>query len=112
MKNHYYNLLSPLKINDSVVLKNRMLSSSSVLHFLQGPEQYPTDAMITHLANRAKSGAAMVTCRGVSPRSGKSVSLPARTYPICSTSTYTIQNVKTTSPTWPMPFISMAQKPV
>lgn len=57
MKNHYYNLLSPLKINDSVVLKNRMLSSSSVLHFLQGPEQYPTDAMITHLANRAKSGA-------------------------------------------------------
>ena len=71
MKNHYYNLLSPLKINDSVVLKNRMLSSSSVLHFLQGPEQYPTDAMITHLANRAKSGAAMVTCRGVSPRVGK-----------------------------------------
>ena len=71
MKNRYCNLLSPIKVNSSVILKNRMLSSSSVLHFLQGPEQYPTDAMITHLANRAKSGAAMVTCRGVSPRAGK-----------------------------------------
>lgn len=71
MKNHYYNLLSPLKINGSFILKNRMLSSSSVPHFLQGPEKYPTDAMITHLANRAKSGAAMVTCRGVSPRIGQ-----------------------------------------
>ena len=71
MKNNYPNLLTPLKVNDSFILKNRMLSSSSVLHFLQGPEPYPTEAMITHLANRAKSGAAMVTCRGVAPRNGK-----------------------------------------
>ena len=65
----YEHLLSPVKVGN-MVLKNRMLASSSVLHFLQGPETYPTEAMITHIANKAKNGAAMVTCRGVAPRAG------------------------------------------
>lgn len=30
-------------------------------HFLQGPELYPAQGLITHLANRAKSGAAVVS---------------------------------------------------
>jgi 2,4-dienoyl-CoA reductase-like NADH-dependent reductase (Old Yellow Enzyme family)/thioredoxin reductase len=34
------------------------------LHALQGGELYPTEAIITHYANKAKGGAAVVTCSG------------------------------------------------
>ena len=57
----YRHLLSPLKIGN-VVLKNRMTASPSMPHFVQGPEPYPSEAIITHFANKAKSGAAMVVC--------------------------------------------------
>lgn len=69
MNHPYHHLLSPIRIGN-LVLKNRLTASSSVLHFLQGPEKFPTEAMITHISNKAKSGAALVTCRGVSPRVG------------------------------------------
>ena len=60
----YKSLLSPLKIG-SFTLKNRMVSSNSLPHFLQGPETYPADPVFTHYVNRAKSGAAIVTCMGI-----------------------------------------------
>ncbi len=56
----YANLLSPIKVGN-LVLKNRMLSSASMPHFLQGTMPYPTEKVITHFANRAKNGAAAVT---------------------------------------------------
>lgn len=56
----YGKLLSPIKIGN-VVLKNRMTSTPSTPHFLQGVENYPTEKWITHFANRAKNGAAVVT---------------------------------------------------
>jgi len=61
MYNKYPHLLSPLRIGN-LVLKNRMTASPSMPHFVQGPEPYPSEAMITHFANKAKSGAAMVVC--------------------------------------------------
>jgi 2,4-dienoyl-CoA reductase-like NADH-dependent reductase (Old Yellow Enzyme family) len=61
MYNKYPHLLSPLKINN-VVLKNRMTASPSMPHYIQGPEPFPSEAMITHFANKAKSGASMVVC--------------------------------------------------
>jgi 2,4-dienoyl-CoA reductase-like NADH-dependent reductase (Old Yellow Enzyme family)/thioredoxin reductase len=61
MNNKYSHLLSPLKIGN-VVLKNRMLATKSTLHFLQGPETFPNDQMISLYADRAKNGAALVTC--------------------------------------------------
>lgn len=64
MSPKYKNLLSPLKIRNHV-LKNRMSSANSLPHFLQGPEPYPANSVITHYANRAKSGAAIVTCMGI-----------------------------------------------
>jgi len=70
MNNMYPHLLNPIRIGN-MVLKNRMTASSSMLYFIQGPEQYPTDAMIKHLANKAKSGASIVTARGIYPRLGK-----------------------------------------
>ena len=63
MNNLFPNLLSPLKIGNHV-LKNRMTSTTSRPHFVQGGENYPTDAYITHYANKARGGAAMVTVLG------------------------------------------------
>ena len=56
----YDALLSPLRVGD-IVLKNRMMSSASTPHFLQGRELWPTEKIIGHFTNRARSGAAAVT---------------------------------------------------
>jgi 2,4-dienoyl-CoA reductase-like NADH-dependent reductase (Old Yellow Enzyme family)/thioredoxin reductase len=61
---NYPNLLKPIVIRNKVI-KNRMISANSLPHFLQGPETYPAEPIITHYANRAKSGAAIVTCMGI-----------------------------------------------
>ncbi len=60
----YEHLLSPIMVRNFVI-KNRMVSANSLPHFLQGPENYPADSVITHYANRAKSGASIVTCMGI-----------------------------------------------
>lgn len=60
MELKYKALLSPIKIGD-MVLKNRMLSSASTPHFLQGTEKNPTEKVISHFAGRAKNGASLVT---------------------------------------------------
>ena len=60
----YSNLLRPLVVRN-FTLKNRMESANSLPRFLQGPEKYPAGSVITHYANRAKSGAAIVTCMGI-----------------------------------------------
>jgi len=64
MSSKYKHLLSPLEVR-GFTLKNRMEASNSLPHFLQGPEPYPADPVITHYANKAKSGAAIVTCMGI-----------------------------------------------
>jgi 2,4-dienoyl-CoA reductase-like NADH-dependent reductase (Old Yellow Enzyme family)/thioredoxin reductase len=57
----YSHLLSPLKIGN-VILKNRMMHTRSLPHFLQGPESFPSEQVISHYATVAKT-AAIVTCR-------------------------------------------------
>lgn len=64
MKPTYQKLLSPLNVR-GFSLKNRMISSNSLPHFLQGPEEFPADGVIRHYSNRAKSGAAVVSVGGV-----------------------------------------------
>lgn len=59
MTRRYPNLLSPLRIGD-VILKNRMESTNSLPHFLQRPELYPADSVISHYVDLAKNGAAAV----------------------------------------------------
>lgn len=61
MYNRYPNLLSPIKIG-GLTVRNRMISSLSEPHFLQGPENYPGEALITHYGNKAKAGAGIVAC--------------------------------------------------
>lgn len=62
----YAKLLSPIKINN-VVLRNRLISTASNPHFIQATEKWPTEALISHYANKAKAGAAVVTCKGNNP---------------------------------------------
>ena len=61
--NRYSHLLSPIKIGN-VILKNRMIHSRSLPHFLQGPETFPSEAVISHYAGVARNGAAIVTVKG------------------------------------------------
>jgi len=49
----------------NIVFRNRLIASRSSPCFVQGSEPYPTEALITHYANKAKNGAALVTCGGV-----------------------------------------------
>lgn len=66
MYNRYPLLTSPLQIG-STVLKSRMTASPSQPDLGQGPENYPSSAVMTLMANRAKSGASIVTCSGMLP---------------------------------------------
>lgn len=59
MKSAYPNLLSPIKVGD-VVLKNRLVGSVALPHYLQGPELFPNDQVIQHVSNIAKNGASIV----------------------------------------------------
>lgn len=59
----YANLLSPILVGGRL-LKNRLLVTRSVSGAFQGDENYPGEAMISHMAQLARSGAAVVTCQG------------------------------------------------
>lgn len=63
MSNKYPHLLSPMKVGN-VVLKNRLVAAPGFPYLTQGPESYPSDSVITHYANKAKSGAALIVCTG------------------------------------------------
>ncbi|MEM3551135.1 MAG: FAD-dependent oxidoreductase [Candidatus Bathyarchaeia archaeon] len=62
MSKKYWHLLSPIKIGN-VVLRNRMVTIAQP-GLVQGPEPYPTNALIIHHANKAKGGAALITVHG------------------------------------------------
>lgn len=64
----YPHTLSPWRVGN-VVLRNRLFSAPMGLHCLQGSEQYPTKAIIQHYAEKARGGAAVVTCSGTRPYS-------------------------------------------
>ncbi len=66
MRKKYPNLLSPLKVGNTI-FRNRLFSAPQGLHALQGGELYPTEGAIATFANKAKGGAAMVTLTGTSP---------------------------------------------
>ena len=60
----YPNLLSPKKVGN-VLFKNRIFTAPTGVHALQNGELRFTEPVITHFGNRARGGAAMVTCTGV-----------------------------------------------
>ena len=56
----YKHLLEPLVMPNGVVLKNRLLSSNALPHFLQGPETWINDPILVYEAQVARN-AAIVT---------------------------------------------------
>lgn len=56
----YKHLLAPLVLPNGVVLKNRLLSSNALPHFLQGPETWLGDPILVYQAQVARN-AAVVT---------------------------------------------------
>jgi 2,4-dienoyl-CoA reductase-like NADH-dependent reductase (Old Yellow Enzyme family)/thioredoxin reductase len=54
--NQFPSLLSPFRIRN-VVLKNRIMHTTSPPHSLQGPENYPAEAYRNHYSNMAKNAA-------------------------------------------------------
>lgn len=62
--NPYPHLLSPMKVGNTL-FKNRIFTAPTGVHALQHGEPSFQEAVITHFGNRAKGGAAMVTCTGV-----------------------------------------------
>lgn len=60
MHNEFPNLFSPMQVGN-VVFRNRIFCAPSN-HDMQGRENHPTEAAITYYANKARGGAAMITC--------------------------------------------------
>ncbi len=56
---YYPHLLSPIKIGN-VILRNRLVAANALPHFLQGPETFPNDQVIEHVAGLARNGAGIV----------------------------------------------------
>jgi 2,4-dienoyl-CoA reductase-like NADH-dependent reductase (Old Yellow Enzyme family)/thioredoxin reductase len=65
MATKYPHLLSPIKVGNTW-LRNRIITAPTTIHSASNGEQYPTEEAIVHFANKAKAGAALVTCAGVS----------------------------------------------
>ncbi len=65
MNTQYPHLLEPIKIGNKT-FRNRMFTAPITLHSIQATEPYPTEAAITHFANKARGGAGCVTVAGVS----------------------------------------------
>ena len=61
----YPHLFSPIQIG-SRILKNRMISSPSGMHFNRASEPFPTDTLKAYYEMKARNGAAMMTVNGMS----------------------------------------------
>lgn len=59
MSRQFQHLLSPIQIG-SQILKSRMIAPQALPHYLQGSEPYPSEAIIHHVSNIARNGAAIV----------------------------------------------------
>ncbi len=56
----YEKLLSPVQAG-GLTLKNHMVATCCLPHFLQGPEEFPSESILVFVENLAKAGAAIVT---------------------------------------------------
>lgn len=88
----YFHLLSPVMAG-RVLLKNRMIASNSMPHFLQGEQPGPAQSMIDHLSRRAANGAAAVTLSNTfAPMGPKTMPAPPEIKDIPHMPVYDIYN--------------------
>jgi len=91
VSDRYSHILSPLKIGN-VVLKNRFMHPQSIPHFLQGPENFPSDEMRTYYINLAKNGAGIISVRIMSNRVRKDLKGDSAHMVIYDLEDYGVQN--------------------
>ncbi len=60
MANRYSHLMSPVVVAGKII-KNRTLYPNASPHFLQGPETYPAEGLMTFYSDLAKAGCAIIT---------------------------------------------------
>jgi 2,4-dienoyl-CoA reductase-like NADH-dependent reductase (Old Yellow Enzyme family)/thioredoxin reductase len=65
MMNPYPNIFAPIRVAGHF-LKNRIISAPSTIHTASSGQPYPTEKGIRFFEDRAKAGAGLVTCAGVS----------------------------------------------
>lgn len=59
MTNKYSHILSPFRVGNTV-LKNRLIASQGILHFLQGPEIHPSESVLSYYNDLCKNGASVI----------------------------------------------------
>ena len=65
MSNSFSHVLSPIRVAGHL-LKNRIISGPSTIHTASNGEDHPTEAGKRFFVDRARAGAGLVTCAGVS----------------------------------------------
>jgi len=91
VSDRYSHILSPLKIGN-VVLKNRLLCPQSTPHFLQGPENFPSEIMRDFYVALAKNGAGIISVRIMQNRERKNLKGDSAHMIIYDLEDYGVQN--------------------
>jgi 2,4-dienoyl-CoA reductase-like NADH-dependent reductase (Old Yellow Enzyme family)/thioredoxin reductase len=91
VSDRYSHIMSPLKIGN-VVLKNRLYYPQSTPHFLQGPENFPSDEMRSYYINLAKNGAGIISVRIMQNRVRKDLKGDSAHMVIYDLEDYGVQN--------------------
>ncbi len=88
----YAHILSPICVGD-LVLKSRFVSGNSLPHFLQGPEPFPAEPVIHHMASVARNGAAIVTFADwTNPNQRRSFNEDGKRFPMFDLSDPSVEN--------------------
>lgn len=88
----YAHALSPIQVGNRV-LKSRFVSSNALPHFLQGPEPFPSEQVIHHMANCARNGAAIVTFADwTNPSQRQSFNEDGRRFPMYDLNDPSVEN--------------------
>ncbi len=90
MANLYPNIIAPVRVAGHL-LKNRIISGPSKIHSYSEGQLYPTEKSIRYFEDRAKAGAGLVACAGVTiglaenngVRCSWDVFTPNHTNPLC-----------------------------
>lgn len=59
----YKELLTPYRLSDTIVLKNRLISPNSLHGLMQGPEDFPSESTINECTQFCQSGASLFSAR-------------------------------------------------
>lgn len=59
MNKKYAHILSPIRVGNTV-LRNRLMASQGIPHYLQGPENYPAEPILNYYSELCKNGASVI----------------------------------------------------